>query len=135
MKILYRALILLFLLLAVLMAVSNAGVVALTLWPLPFTVAAPLYLLIISVLLVGVLAGLAFGWWAGRHHRRRAREHGKGVARLEREVAHLREQLAGLRPHASASHEVRTPGQKAIDRQSALVAPDLMPSRRGPSPS
>ncbi len=135
MKILSRALILLFLLLAVLMAVSNAERVALTLWPLPFTVAAPLYLLIIAVLLVGVLAGLGLGWWAGRHHRRRAREHGKEAARLDREVMRLREVIASQRPATTATEQAAARGQKAIERQSALVAPDLMPARRGPSSS
>lgn len=135
MKILYRALILLFLLLAVLLAVSNAGMVALTLWPLPFTVAAPLYLLILSVLLLGVLAGLGLGWWAARHHRRRAREHGKEAARLDREVTRLRELLAVHRPATGGRGETQAPAQRAIERQSALVAPDLIPARRGPPAS
>lgn len=133
MKILYRTLILLFLLLAVLLAVSNAGVVVLALWPLPFTVAAPVYLLILSVLLVGMLAGLGIGWWAARHHRRRAREHGKEAARLDREVTRLREQMAAQRPSTAGSGDGQAPAQRAIERQSALVAPDLMPARRGPA--
>ena len=48
----------------------------LTLWPLPHVVVMPVYLLVIGLLLLGVLAGLGMGWWAGRHHRRRAREAG-----------------------------------------------------------
>jgi uncharacterized integral membrane protein len=133
MKILSRVLFLFFLLLGVLIAVSNTQRVALTLWPLPFDLAAPLYLLIIAVLFLGVLAGLALGWWAGRHHRRRARAQGKEAARLDREVARLREALA-TQQAASSAVAVVPPGQRAIDRQSALVAPDLMPPRRGPSP-
>lgn len=131
MKILARALFLLFLLLGILIAVSNAERVELTLWPLPYSVAAPLYLLILSVLLLGVLAGLSLGWWGGRHHRRRARERGGEASRLDREVVRLREALSAYTSAASAADPAPR-GQKAIDRQSALVAPDLLPSRRGP---
>jgi uncharacterized integral membrane protein len=132
MKIAFRVLFVLFLLLGVLIAVSNAGRVELTLWPLPYSVAAPLYLLILGMLLLGVLAGLGMGWWAGRHHRRRARKHGSEAARLDREVVRLREALAVHTAQATTRDDATGRGQKAIDRQSALVVPDLMPSRRGP---
>ena len=132
MKIVFRVLFVLFLLLGVLIAVSNTERVELTLWPLPYSVAAPLYLLILGVLLLGVLAGLGMGWWAGRHHRRRARKHGSEAARLDREVVRLREALAVHTTQATARDDATGRGQKAIDRQSALVVPDLMPSRRGP---
>jgi len=131
MKLLSRLLFLLFLLLGVLIAVSNTERVELTLWPLPFSAAIPLYLLLLGVLLLGVLAGLGMGWWAARHHRRRARQRGNEAARLDRENVRLRETLAA---HAAAGQTRDDPahGQKAIDRQAALVAPDLMPPRRGP---
>jgi len=132
MKIVSRVLFVLFLLLGVLIAVSNTERVELTLWPLPYSAAAPLYLLVLGVLLLGVLAGLGMGWWAGRHHRRRARKHGSEAARLDREVVRLREALAVHTAQATTRDDAIGRGQKAIDRQSALVAPDLMPSRRGP---
>jgi hypothetical protein len=130
MKILARALFLLFLLLGVLIAVSNAERVDLTLWPLPYSVATPLYLLVLTVLLLGVVAGLTLGWWGGRHHRRRARERGSEAARLDREVVRLREALS-VNTNAASADDPAPRGQKAIDRQSALVAPDLLPARRG----
>jgi uncharacterized integral membrane protein len=135
MKFLSRALFLIFLLLGVLIAVSNTQRVALTLWPLPFDLAAPLYLLVIVVLFLGVLAGLGLGWWAGRHHRRRARTHGKEAARLDREVTRLRDALSAQQAPTGNAGTAALPGQRAIDRQSALVAPDMMPPRRGPSSS
>ena len=62
MKFLSRALFLLFILVGVLIAVSNSQPVELALWPLPHVLALPLYLLVVALLLVGVLAG----WrWAG----------------------------------------------------------------------
>ena len=130
MKILSRALFLLFVLAGVLIAVSNTQPVQLALWPLPHIVVLPLYLLVVGLLLTGVLAGLGIGWWAARHHRRRVREASSQAARLEREVARLRD-VAGQQPSTAPS--VASPGQKALERQRALVAPDLAsPARRGP---
>ena len=130
MKILSRALFLLFILAGVLIAVSNTQPVQLALWPLPHIVVLPLYLLVVGLLLTGVLAGLGIGWWAARHHRRRVREASSQAARLEREVTRLRD-VAGQQPSTAAS--LASPGQKAIERQRALVAPDLAsPARRGP---
>jgi uncharacterized integral membrane protein len=132
MKILSRALFLLFILFGVLIAVSNSQLVELALWPLPHVIAMPVYLLVIGLLLLGVLAGLGIGWWAARHHRRRAREAGSEAARLGREAAHLRSSLAAQAAVAPAPGPA-SPGQKAIERQSALVTPDLAaPATRGP---
>ena len=91
----------------------------------------PVYLLVIALLLLGVLAGLGLGWWAGRHHRRRAREAGGEAARLEREVARLR----GGAGRATAAPPAGSPArdQRALERQSALVSPELgSRSVRGP---
>lgn len=128
MKILSRALFVLFVLLGVLIAVSNSQSVQLALWPLPNLVVLPLYLMVVFLLLLGVLVGLLIGWWAGRHHRRRARENAGEVARLEREVARLRESAAALQPARPAGPAGRE--QRAIERQSALVAPELAQSAK-----
>src|SRR5260370_15666552 len=77
MKILSRTLFVLFVLLGVLIAVSNSQPVQLTLWPLPHVIVMPVYLLVVLLLLLGVLAGLGMGWWAGPHHRRRPRAAGR----------------------------------------------------------
>jgi uncharacterized integral membrane protein len=126
MKFLSRALFLLFLLLGVLIAVSNTERTELSLWPIPHTVVLPLYLLVVAVLLLGVLAGLGLGWWAGRHHRRHARGRRREVQRLEREVEELRAALAAAKP-APATPTPAGPApreQRAIERQTALVAPE-----------
>jgi uncharacterized integral membrane protein len=126
MKFLSRALFLLFLLLGVLIAVSNTERTELALWPIPHTVVLPLYLLVLAVLLLGVVAGLGLGWWAARHHRRHARGRRREIQQLEREVEELRTALAAARP----APPTQTPAgpapreQRAIERQSALVAPE-----------
>jgi uncharacterized integral membrane protein len=122
MKFLSRGLFVLFILLGALIAVSNSQIVELTLWPLPQALVLPLYLLVIALLLAGVLAGLGLGWWAARHHRRRARERGGEAARLDREVTRLRESLAANQANPAAG-QPQPREQKAIERQSALVAP------------
>jgi len=132
MKFLSRALFLLFLLLGVLIAVSNTERTELSLWPIPHTVVLPLYLLVLAVLLLGVLAGLGLGWWAGRPHRRNARGRRREVQRLEREVEELRAQLAAARPAPPTAASTSAPTsagpapreQRAIERQTALVAPE-----------
>jgi hypothetical protein len=124
MKFLSRALFLLFLLVGVLIAVSNPQPVQLALWPLPQIVVLPVYLLVVALLLVGVLAGIGMGWWAGRHHRRRARGARDEAARLDREVARLRAALAAQQPVTPAAGPAPR-DLRAIERQSALVAPEL----------
>ena len=132
MKLLVRVLFVLFILIGVLIAVSNRQPVQLALWPLPHLVVLPLYLLVIGLLLLGVLAGLGMGWWAGRHHRRRAREASGEAFRLEREVQRLRQSDT---PSTGPTH-LAPRDQKALERQSALVSSELsMPSgSRGPLP-
>lgn len=135
MKILSRALLLLFVLLGVLIAVSNSQSVQLALWPLPHIIIMPVYLLVVLLLLFGVLAGLGIGWWAGRHHRRHAREAVAEASRLEREIQRVRQAVAAAAPSPSPSARPTAPHeQRAIERQSALVAPDHLasPNRSGP---
>jgi uncharacterized integral membrane protein len=124
MKFLSRALFLLFLLVGVLIAVSNTQRTELALWPIPHTVVLPLYLLVLVVLLLGVLAGLGLGWWAGRHHRRHARGRRREIQRLEREVGELRTALAAANPAPPTPAGPAPREQRAIERQSALVAPE-----------
>ena len=116
-----RALFLLFILVGALIAVSNSQPVQLALWPLPQVLELPLYLLVVVLLLAGMLAGLAIGWWVARHHRRRARERTNEAARLDRENTRLRENLMANQAGPAAG-QPRPGEQKAIERQSALVA-------------
>lgn len=134
MKILSRGFFLLFVLLGVLIAVSNTQRVKLSLWPLPHEIELPLWLLVVALLMLGVLAGFGMGWWASRHARRRGREAKAEAARLDRELVRLREAAAASRP-ATVHSGPAARDLKAIERQSALVAPELLPpGARGPQP-
>jgi len=124
MKFLARALFLLFLLVGVLIALSNTQRTELALWPIPHTVVLPLYLLVLAVLLLGVLAGLGLGWWASRHHRRHARGRRREIQRLEREADELRTALAAAKPTPASPPSPAPRVQRAIERQTALVAPE-----------
>ena len=134
MKLLARVLFLLFILAGVLVAVSNQQPVNLELWPLPHRVVLPLYLLVLGLLLLGVLAGLGLGWMSGRHHRRRAREASGEAARLDREVQRLRAATAPAAGTPAAAPTTLPRDARAIERQRALVAPDLArpAATRGP---
>ncbi|MBP2299938.1 lipopolysaccharide assembly protein LapA domain-containing protein [Azospirillum picis] len=73
-------------LVAILFAISNRGIVTLSLWPLPFTLEAPVYIATLVALLLGFLAGGFIVWNSQRRHRRRARREGNRVLYLEREL-------------------------------------------------
>ena len=124
MKILSRALFLLFVLLGVLIAVSNTQPVQLALWPLPHVIVMPLYLLVVLLLLLGVLVGLGHGL-VGRPPPSPAR------ARGERRggAAGARGASACARPLAAAPPP-RRPAvpRRAIRRRSNARAPWSRPN-------
>ncbi len=74
----------------VVFAVSNRARVVVTLWPFPFELDTPLFLVILLSLLVGLLFGLLLAWMAGAPTRRESRARAKRIAVLEREVDGLR---------------------------------------------
>ena len=75
---------------------------------------------------LGAVAEVAVGKDENRRHVLH-----REAARLDREVTRLRAALAEQAP-AGRPREETLHGQKAIERQAALVAPDLLPSRPGP---
>jgi putative membrane protein len=93
MRIFYRAIILACAILLMLFAVSNRETVSLALWPLPFLVDLPLYLLFFLSLLVGAVIGASAARIAGRGTRRELRRHRRQSEALERELAATHSQL------------------------------------------
>lgn len=80
-------------LLLVVFAVSNRESVTVTLWPLPATLDAPLYLVVLLVLLAGFLVGQLVAWINGAGWRREARRRARRIESLERELAATQAQL------------------------------------------
>ena len=74
-------------------AVANRATVSLGLWPLPFLVDLPLYLLALLLLLAGFFVGAAGAWFGGRRVRRERRHRRRHIAALERELKAARSQL------------------------------------------
>ncbi|HXO91435.1 MAG TPA: lipopolysaccharide assembly protein LapA domain-containing protein [Stellaceae bacterium] len=74
-------------------AVSNRTTVSLGLWPLPFLIDLPLYLLVLLLLLAGFVAGAATAWIAGRRVRRELRRRRRRVVALEGELKAARSEL------------------------------------------
>lgn len=67
-------------------AVSNREGVILSLWPLPATLEAPLYLIVLMALFAGFLVGELVAWINGRRWRREARRRARRIEALEREL-------------------------------------------------
>ena len=68
-------------------AVNNRDAVTLSFWPLPVTLAAPVYLIVLLSLLAGFLIGELVAWTNGRRWRRQARHCARRVTELERALA------------------------------------------------
>jgi uncharacterized integral membrane protein len=92
-RLIYWAVILVLTVALILFAVSNRESVSLALWPLPFLVDLPLYLLCFASVVVGSLIGLSAAWIAGRGGRREARRRRRRIESLERELAATQSQL------------------------------------------
>ncbi len=85
---------------AIVFAVANRDAVTVELWPFPWTVTLPLYLLSLGTLAVGVLIGAMFAWASGSHRRaqtrREKKDQNRKIQALERENATLKQETARL---------------------------------------
>ena len=77
-----------------LFAASNREAVSLGLWPLPFLVGIPLYLVVFGVAIIGFLTGAFAAWIAGARRRRELRRCRRHSEALARELATTQSQLA-----------------------------------------
>lgn len=89
-KLLVRLVLLPILLVVAVFALSNREPVSLSLWPLPWEADAPLFLLLLATLLLGVLIGALLAWSSGRSRRVAARENRRDNQRLQRQVNTLK---------------------------------------------
>lgn len=80
-----------------------------TFWPLPVTLGAPLYLIVLLSLLVGFIAGELAAWVAGRRRRREARLRARRIEALERELAATQGQLSSAQTATSGAARLPAP--------------------------
>jgi putative membrane protein len=88
---------------AVTFAVMNRTHVALDLWPLPWRIEAPAFLILLGSLTVGLLIGLLLALFTGGARRRRTRQYVQANERQAIEIRELRRQLADAKRTASAN--------------------------------
>ena len=69
-----------------LFAVANRDVVMLRLDPFPYDIEVPLYLALITTLVIGLFAGAIAAWLAGGRDRRALRAARREITRLSREM-------------------------------------------------
>jgi putative membrane protein len=93
MRVVYWAAVAVAAVLLMLFAVSNRAPVSLGLWPLPFDLELPLYLLALGGLFAGFVIGILGGWLAGHGRRVELRRSRRRIAALERELAATQSQL------------------------------------------
>lgn len=119
---------------AVIFAVMNRTAVAIDLWPLPWQIAAPVFLILLGSLGVGLLIGLLLALLTGGARRRRTRQYVQANERQAVEIRDLRRQLADAKRAASENVTVATtlpatrstsvpmaPGTAESSTRSALV--------------
>ena len=93
MRIVYRAGLIVIAIFLILFAVSNRDTVSIGLWPLPFLVDVPLYMLSFLSLAIGALIGVATAWMAGHRKRRELSVQRRRIGTLERELMATQSQL------------------------------------------
>lgn len=71
-------------------AIANREKVAISLWPLPWDVTLPLFLVLLGVLLIGLVVGGLIVWLGGHRYRASARHQTRSNEQLRRQVAELK---------------------------------------------
>ena len=92
----------------VLFAVVNRNPVALSLWPLPWDIEAPLFLFTLGTIVFGFLFGAAVTWISGGTTRQKLRA-------TQRDLAHAQDELAAVkRQQANPARPVATNAPPAL---------------------
>lgn len=84
-------------LIVVVFMVQNRDMVDVSLWPLPFVMPAPLWLVIVGFLMLGFLLGVTSAWLSGGSTRKRARDLARANHEKAQQISQLHQQLAAQR--------------------------------------
>lgn len=109
---------------AVLFAVMNRTPVTIDLWPLPWRIEAPTFLILLGSLAFGLLLGVLLAWLTGGIKRRRMRELAHDNHRLTTELQELRRQAAD---RSRAIPPASLPSASPPAAQSGTTLPAPMP--------
>jgi len=118
-------------------AVTNRDIVTVGLWPLPFVLDLPLYLLVLGALVVGFLFGGVLAWAGGSRHRSLARRRADRIDRLTAEVRRLRARQAEADEQAKRAAEAErvVQSRRAADEAALRDVPALgKPTGRAVAP-
>jgi uncharacterized integral membrane protein len=110
------------LIVAVVFALSNRAVAELDLWPLPFQITAPVFILVLLSVFVGFLVGAAVMWLSAGRRRREQRELRRHADSLSREVAYLSRRLA---PREDASGADDGTGAPSLSQPGGSRIPEV----------
>lgn len=83
-------------------SVANRGAVLVSFDPIPYATNMPLYLLVFTSILIGIVVGGFGAWWKAGRARRLARHRGYDVDDLKRELASVKAE------HETALAELKT---------------------------
>ena len=79
-------------------SLNNRERVPVDIWPVPFTVDAPIFAIVLISILTGMVIGAVLAWLSGGRTRRRARTQTRRAETAERQAATLRDQLSQAEP-------------------------------------
>lgn len=122
-------------LVAVLFAISNRESVTFALWPLPFTMEAPLYLATLAALVAGFVCGGAVVWLSQGRRRRIARKAKAHALRLEREIDSIGRRAADAEERSLAAEARADELSRRIEEAGNQVAVVTEPSPRSNVPT
>ena len=94
-------------------SISNRSLVTLELLPLPFSIEAPVYAVVLAGAVVGFIFGGGIAWISGSSARSRARSLSCRAESAERDARYLQEKVSKLEASAAAA-----------SRNKALPAPE-----------
>jgi hypothetical protein len=75
-------------------SVNNRGGIVVDLWPAPFVLEAPLFAVVLTSIVIGILVGSFIAWMSAGRARSRARANARRAAAAEREAETLRRQVS-----------------------------------------
>lgn len=108
-------------LLVILFALMNRQEVTLSLWPLPWDIAAPLFLFTLGAIVFGFLFGALAAWVSGGHTRQKLRAANRALADKQDELAILKRQQSSATQATLAAGQ--SSGQQIAHRPPTVLPP------------